>query len=185
MMVAPPIRIAPPPPPIPSPQGGGERIECAAPICINKRERIQREDSVTESVQSPHPTLGGNCAGTDVAGHRGGGRSGARANRNRSPRRRLWRWRDQDHHRSSLDEGQHGSRCDERGQRPPPWNNFQLHRRRSLRAPHAHRRRRQRGRRRAKKNWQLWVNTSYADRGFGAYEVQPLDVVFWRFTTQE
>ena len=36
----------------------------------------------------------------------------------------------------------------------------------------------------AKKNWQLWVNTSYADRGFGAYEVQPLDVVFWRFTTQ-
>ena len=37
----------------------------------------------------------------------------------------------------------------------------------------------------AKKNWQLWVNTSYADRGFGAYEVQPLDVVFWRFTTQE
>ena len=37
----------------------------------------------------------------------------------------------------------------------------------------------------AQKNWQLWVNTSYADRGFGAYEVQPLDVVFWRFTTQE
>ena len=37
----------------------------------------------------------------------------------------------------------------------------------------------------AKKNWQLWVNTSYADRSFGAYEVQPLDVVFWRFTTQE
>src|SRR5215472_8031573 len=33
----------------------------------------------------------------------------------------------------------------------------------------------------AKKNWQLWVNTSYAVRGFGAYEVQPLDVVFWRF----
>ena len=37
----------------------------------------------------------------------------------------------------------------------------------------------------AKKNWQLWVNTNYADRGFGAYEVQPFDVVFWRFTTQE
>ena len=37
----------------------------------------------------------------------------------------------------------------------------------------------------AKKNWQLWVNTSYADRSFGVYEVQPLDVVFWRFTTQE
>jgi hypothetical protein len=37
----------------------------------------------------------------------------------------------------------------------------------------------------AKKNWQLWVNTSYADRSFGVYEVQPSDVVFWRFTTQE
>jgi hypothetical protein len=36
----------------------------------------------------------------------------------------------------------------------------------------------------AKKNWQLWVNTSYAERSFGAYEVQPLDVVYWRFTTQ-
>ena len=36
----------------------------------------------------------------------------------------------------------------------------------------------------AKKNWQLWVNTSYADRGCGVYEVQPLDVVFWRLTTQ-
>jgi Domain of unknown function (DUF4430) len=37
----------------------------------------------------------------------------------------------------------------------------------------------------SKKNWQLWVNTSYADKGFGVYEVQPLDVVFWRFTIQE
>jgi hypothetical protein len=36
-----------------------------------------------------------------------------------------------------------------------------------------------------KKNWQLWVNTSYADKSFGIYEVQPLDVVFWRFSTQE
>ena len=36
----------------------------------------------------------------------------------------------------------------------------------------------------AKKNWQLWVNTNYAERSFGVYEVQPLDVVFWRFTTQ-
>ena len=36
----------------------------------------------------------------------------------------------------------------------------------------------------AKKNWQLWVNTSYAERSLGVYEVQPLDVVFWRFTTQ-
>jgi hypothetical protein len=37
----------------------------------------------------------------------------------------------------------------------------------------------------SKKNWQLWVNTSYADKSFGVYELQPLDVVFWRFTMQE
>jgi Domain of unknown function (DUF4430) len=37
----------------------------------------------------------------------------------------------------------------------------------------------------SKKNWQLWVNTSYADKSFGVYEVQPLDVVLWRFATQE
>jgi hypothetical protein len=36
-----------------------------------------------------------------------------------------------------------------------------------------------------KKNWQLWVNTTYAEKSFGVYEVQALDVVFWRFTTQE
>jgi len=36
-----------------------------------------------------------------------------------------------------------------------------------------------------KKNWQLWVNTSYADKSFAVYEVQQLDVVFWRFTMQE
>ena len=37
----------------------------------------------------------------------------------------------------------------------------------------------------ARKNWQLWVNTSYAERSFGVYEVQASDVVFWRFTTQQ
>jgi hypothetical protein len=37
----------------------------------------------------------------------------------------------------------------------------------------------------AKKNWQLWVNTSYADKSFAVYQVQPSDVVFWRFTMQE
>jgi len=36
-----------------------------------------------------------------------------------------------------------------------------------------------------KKNWQFWVNAAYADRSFGAYEVQASDVVFWRFTTQQ
>jgi Domain of unknown function (DUF4430) len=36
-----------------------------------------------------------------------------------------------------------------------------------------------------KKNWQLWVNTSYADKSFADYELQPSDVVFWRFTMQE
>jgi hypothetical protein len=34
-----------------------------------------------------------------------------------------------------------------------------------------------------RKNWQLWVNTNYADRGFGVYELQPLDVVTWQFAT--
>jgi len=37
----------------------------------------------------------------------------------------------------------------------------------------------------SKKNWQLWVNTSYADKSFAVYEVQPSDVVFWRFAMQE
>jgi hypothetical protein len=36
-----------------------------------------------------------------------------------------------------------------------------------------------------KKNWQFWVNTTFADRGFGVYEVQAFDVVFWRFTMQQ
>jgi|SRR5436305_2578460 len=36
-----------------------------------------------------------------------------------------------------------------------------------------------------KKNWQFWVNTAYADRSFGVYELQAYDVVFWRFTTQQ
>lgn len=36
-----------------------------------------------------------------------------------------------------------------------------------------------------KKNWQLWVNTGYADKSFAVHDVQPLDVVFWRFTVQE
>jgi uncharacterized protein DUF4430 len=37
----------------------------------------------------------------------------------------------------------------------------------------------------SKKNWQLWVNTSYAGNSFAVYELQPSDVVFWRFTMQE
>jgi hypothetical protein len=36
-----------------------------------------------------------------------------------------------------------------------------------------------------KKNWQLWVNTSYADKSFAVYELHPSDVVFWRFTMRE
>ena len=31
------------------------------------------------------------------------------------------------------------------------------------------------------KNWQYWVNTTYADRSFALFEVQDLDTVFWRF----
>jgi hypothetical protein len=34
-----------------------------------------------------------------------------------------------------------------------------------------------------RKNWQLWVNTNYAEQGFGVYELQALDVVTWRFAT--
>ncbi|HEY7298806.1 MAG TPA: DUF4430 domain-containing protein [Xanthobacteraceae bacterium] len=33
------------------------------------------------------------------------------------------------------------------------------------------------------RNWQYWVNTSYADRSFAVYSVDPADTVFWRFTT--
>jgi hypothetical protein len=37
----------------------------------------------------------------------------------------------------------------------------------------------------AAKNWQYWVNTTYADRSFGVFDVQAADTVFWRFTTQQ
>jgi hypothetical protein len=33
----------------------------------------------------------------------------------------------------------------------------------------------------SRRNWQLWVNDTYADRGFGVYETQAQDVVSWRF----
>jgi Domain of unknown function (DUF4430) len=35
------------------------------------------------------------------------------------------------------------------------------------------------------KNWQYWVNTTYADRSFGVFDVQAADTVFWRFSTFE
>jgi hypothetical protein len=31
------------------------------------------------------------------------------------------------------------------------------------------------------KNWQYWVNTTYAPKSFAVYEVQAVDTVFWRF----
>jgi hypothetical protein len=37
----------------------------------------------------------------------------------------------------------------------------------------------------ARKNWQYWVNTTYGDRSFAAFELQAQDVVFWRFTTEQ
>jgi hypothetical protein len=37
----------------------------------------------------------------------------------------------------------------------------------------------------AKKNWQYWVNTTYGDRSFAAFELQALDVVFWRYATEQ
>src|SRR5260221_8496373 len=35
-----------------------------------------------------------------------------------------------------------------------------------------------------KKKWELWVNTSYADKSFPFLEGQPSDVGFWRLHTQ-
>jgi hypothetical protein len=35
------------------------------------------------------------------------------------------------------------------------------------------------------KHWQYWVNGSYGDRSFAAFELQAQDSVLWRFTTQE
>ncbi|MHC4107435.1 MAG: DUF4430 domain-containing protein [Planctomycetota bacterium] len=32
-----------------------------------------------------------------------------------------------------------------------------------------------------KKNWLFWVNTRFADRSFGIQELEPADVVLWRF----
>ena len=37
----------------------------------------------------------------------------------------------------------------------------------------------------ARKNWQYWVNTTYGDRSFAAFELQALDVVFWRYATEQ
>lgn len=37
----------------------------------------------------------------------------------------------------------------------------------------------------AKKNWQYWVNSAYGDRSFAAFELHALDVVLWRFATQQ
>ena len=35
----------------------------------------------------------------------------------------------------------------------------------------------------ASKNWQYWVNTTYADRSFAVYPIDAVDTVFWRFAT--
>ncbi len=36
-----------------------------------------------------------------------------------------------------------------------------------------------------KKNWQYWVNETYGDRSFAAFEVQAQDVIVWRFTAEQ
>ncbi len=36
-----------------------------------------------------------------------------------------------------------------------------------------------------KKNWQYWVNETYGDRSFAAFEVQAHDVIVWRFTAEQ
>jgi hypothetical protein len=35
------------------------------------------------------------------------------------------------------------------------------------------------------RNWQYWVNTTYADRSFAVFDVQATDTIFWRFTKAE
>jgi Domain of unknown function (DUF4430) len=37
----------------------------------------------------------------------------------------------------------------------------------------------------AAKNWQYWVNTTYADRSFAVFPVQAADTIFWRFATDQ
>jgi hypothetical protein len=37
----------------------------------------------------------------------------------------------------------------------------------------------------AKKNWQYWVNETYGDRSFAAFELHAKDVVMWRFTAEQ
>ncbi len=37
----------------------------------------------------------------------------------------------------------------------------------------------------ASKNWQYWVNTTYAQESFAVSQVQAADTVFWRFTTDQ
>ena len=32
-----------------------------------------------------------------------------------------------------------------------------------------------------KKNWLYWVNTKFGNKGFGVFELQPSDVVLWKF----
>jgi hypothetical protein len=36
-----------------------------------------------------------------------------------------------------------------------------------------------------KQNWQYWVNETYGDRSFAAFELQAQDVVLWRFATEQ
>jgi hypothetical protein len=36
-----------------------------------------------------------------------------------------------------------------------------------------------------KKNWQYWVNGAYGNRSFATFELQALDQVVWRFTTEQ
>lgn len=36
-----------------------------------------------------------------------------------------------------------------------------------------------------KRNWHYWVNTDLADRSFGAYALEPADVVTWKFAARE
>jgi hypothetical protein len=126
-------------------------------------------------LQSPHPALGGNYPGNDVARRRGGGRARTRSNRDGAIKTITglpWvKGSTVLDVMNAAKERPHGISFSHTGSGASAF----LTRIDDVANE---------GGSGAKKNWQLWVNTSYAERSFGVYELQPLDVVFWRFATQ-
>ncbi len=139
-------------------------------------------DHDSEQLPSSYPPCDWNIAGGSRACRRSG-RSGESAERNRSPGGRLRRWGHQDVAQLPWAKGSTVLDVMNAAKNRPHGISFEytgsgtasfLTRIDDLANQGG-----------GKKNWQLWVNTSYADKSFAVYEVQPLDVVFWRFTMQE